>query len=139
MPTPRQYQPAQFLKNQGYTKSGDKYINPLTGRKITKASALNKASQVLGFKDFDQYKGAYLGHGRDGVSAFDRFKGYAEAKHLPTHLGSKFMQLYKAAYQTNPPFKARSKQLKDLLTYVGKRNSRTQHQAGETPRKRRKR
>ncbi len=139
MATPRQFQPANFLRAQGYKKKGDGYINPLTGRTITKASALKRASNALGWKDFDTYKKAFTGIPKfQTQSAYERFKGFAEAKRLPTGQGTKFYMLFRAAFQTKPPFKPRSKELRELLTYVGKFNKRTKHQPGESPRKHRR-
>lgn len=138
MATPRAFQPAYFLRRQGFKKIGDKYINPLTGRKLSKQSALNKAAKVLGWKSFDTYKAAYTGIAKhQTVSAYDRLRGFAESKGRQTGLGTKFDLLFKAAYQTNPPLKPRSKELSALLTYIGKRNKNTKHAAGESPRKRR--
>lgn len=138
MKTPKAFQPAYFLKQQGFKKVGGSYINPLTGRKLTKQSALNKAAKVLGWKSFDTYKSAYTAIAKhQNISAYDRFKAFAETRHRATGLGTKFDLLFKAAFQTNPPFKPRSKELSDLLTYVGKRNKNTKHQPGESPRKRR--
>lgn len=138
MATPRAYQPAYFLRQQGFKKSGDKYINPLTGRKITKQSALDKAAKVLGWRNFDTYKRAFtvISKGQSNT-AYERFKQFAEQRNRATGLGTKFDLLFKAAYNTNPPFKSRSKQLKELLTYVGKRNKNTRFAAGESPRARR--
>lgn len=138
MRTPKAFQPAYFLKQQGYKKSGDKYINPLTGRKITKHSALNKAANVLGWKSFDTYKNAYTSIAKhQTITAYERFKTFAEQRKRATGLGTKFDMLFRAAYQTNPPFKPRSKELTELLTYIGKRNKNTKYAAGESPRKRR--
>lgn len=138
MATPKAFQPAYFLKQQGYKKTGDKYINPLTGRKLSKQSALDKAAKVLGWKNFDTYKQAFTAIPKyQTISAYDRFKGFAQQRGRLTGLGTKFDILFRAAYQTNPPFKPRSTELKELLTYVGKRNKNTKHQPGESPRKRR--
>lgn len=134
----RSFEPAYFLRQQGFKKSGDKYINPLTGRKISKKSALDKAAKVLGWSSFDKYKEAYTaiakGHTK---TAYQRFKEFAESRKRPIGLGTKFDMLFRAAYNTNPPFKPRSKELKELLTYVGKRNKNTRYAAGESPRARR--
>lgn len=139
MKTPKAYQPAYFLKQQGYKKSGDKYINPLTGRKLTKTSALKKAAQVLGWKDFDKYKAAFNTIPKhQSQTAYERFAGYARSKGRPTEIGSKFYMLFREAFNTNPPFKPRSKELTALLTYLGKRNKNTKYAAGESPRKQRR-
>lgn len=136
----RRYEPAQFLKSQGFVKSGDKYINPLTNRKLSKQSALNKAANVLGWKSYDRFREAYTKPAKgQTITAYERFAHYARSKGLATGLGTKFDLLFKAAYNTNPSFKPRSKELNDLLTYVGKRNKRTKYAAGESPRKQRKR
>lgn len=135
----RKYEPAQFLKSQGFVKSGDKYINPLTNRKLTKQSALDKAAKVLGWKSYDRYREAFTKQAKgQTVTAYDRMANFAKAKNLPTGLGTKFDLLFKAAYNTNPPFKPRSKELTELLTYIGKRNKKTKYAAGESPRKQRK-
>lgn len=140
MATPRAFQPAFFLKQQGYKKAGNKYINPLTGRKISKQSALKKAANVLGWKSFETYKAAYIGVSKhQTVSAYERLKTFAESKGRATGLGTKFDLLFKAAFQTNPPLKPRSKELTALLTYIGKRNKNTKYAAGESPRKNKKR
>lgn len=136
MATPRAFQPAYFLRQQGYKKSGNQYINPVTGRKISKQSALNRAAKVLGWKSFDTYKAAFTAIPKhQTITAYERFKAFAEKRKRPTGLGTKFELLFKAAFQTNPPFKARSKELSELLTYVGKRNKNTKHAPGESPRR----
>lgn len=138
MATPRAFQPAYFLKQQGYQKVGDKYINPLTNRKILKQSALDKAAKVLGWRNFNTYKEAYLGVAKGQTrSAYERFKSFAQAKGRATGQGTKFDMLFRASYNTSTPFKPRSKELKELLTYVGKRNKNTKYAAGESPRARR--
>ena len=136
MATLRAFQPAYFLRQQGFKKSGNQYINPLTGRKVSKQSALDRAAKVLGWKSFDTYKAAYNSIPKhQTVSAYDRFKAFAVKRKRPTGLGTKFDLLFKAAFQTKPPLKARSKELSELLTYVGKRNKNTKYAAGESPRK----
>ena len=138
MATPRAFQPAHFLKQQGYKKVGDKYINPLTNHKISKQSALDKAAQVLGWRNFNRYKQAFTAKAKgQETTAYERFKAFAQSRGRATGMGTKFDMLFRAAYNTSTPFKPRSKELKELLTYVGKRNKNTKYAAGESPRARR--
>lgn len=131
-PRNRNLEPAQWLRKEGFKKSPNgKFINPQTGRQLTKQSALDKSVQAFGWKKWEQYREAYRSR------EYARLKGYAEKLKRPTGRGSKFDQMFREAYQNR--FKKRSEELSKLLTYVGKRNKNTKWQAGETPYKKRKR
>lgn len=116
------------LKANGWTKKGGLWINPLTRRGFTLEGAANKLARDSGFKNYKYYEKLAKTKG------FQRFKQFADRARRPTHLGSKFVQLLKAADKKK--YKPGSDELDKLLKYTNKRNTRSRWLAGETPKKR---
>ena len=101
-----------LLKQSGYKRSGLKYINPETGRKITRQSALERSAKSLGFKNYTDAKSAWK------TKAYKRLSEYAsdEGKNPK---GLEFNKLFGEAWK-NRKQKRKGTALAKLLKYVNK-------------------
>lgn len=106
-----------LLKETGFTKLGDGYKNPETGKKVSRASALERASKVLGYKNYSEAKFAFNSRAYKRITGFAKENGKKNDVTLNKLFAKAWADRNKKTKGNKP---AKSHNLTKLLKHVGK-------------------
>lgn len=104
-----------LLANTGYKfdRKTKKYFDPVTERKVSLQTAKDRASKVYGYKNYTEAKAAF------SSKAYARIvERFAKEAGIPNDY--QLQKLFSNAWKART--KSKSKELADLLKYVGKIN-----------------